>query len=242
MELATINSLLSVADNEIKLSLGSQRICEMEKSARINLITSEYYRCIAKLGYKPKDDTEVALEVGMLIEEILSYRWMREDQLKIIFIRAAKGEYSEGQVFYSIANFNQWVKKFYAELQRVEAKLIETSKKEDQKPIPTDDELKSQACKAANDYADSIAKAKEQGKEYRFPYGGLHHLCRYLVKYNLFKPSRQVMLDMYEANKAQFSHLQGEDWKRMVYSDLYIKFVSDMADMGVRFNENFELE
>src|SRR5512135_658625 len=100
MELATINSLLSVADNEIKLSLGSQRICEMEKSARINLITSEYYRCVAKLGYKPKDDTEVALEVGMLIEEILSYRWMREDQLKIIFIRAAKGEYSEGQVFY----------------------------------------------------------------------------------------------------------------------------------------------
>ena len=166
---------------------------------------------------------------------------MKEDQLKIIFSRAVKGEFTDGQVFYSIANFHQWVKQFYAELQKVEKKLIEANVKAEEKPMPSDEQLKAEACKVANDYADTIAKYKAEGKEYRFPYGGLHHLCKYLIKFGLFNPSRQTMLDMYEANKASFSHLEGEDWKRMVYSDLYVKFVADMADMEVRFNDKFEL-
>lgn len=238
----SLSAGLTIAETEIKDSMGSTLISHMDRKERIKLISEEYFKCINKLGQKNKEEIDSVTEINFLSEEIASYKWLKDSHLKLIFNRAAKGEFSEGNVFFTIANFNQWVKKFYAELQKVEKKLIETKVKEESKPMPSDEELKRQACQSANDYADSIAKAKEEGKEYKFPYGGLHHLCRFLIKFELFHPSRQTMLDMYEANKVQFSHLQGEDWKRMVYSDLYIKFVSDMADFGVRFNDKFELE
>lgn len=222
-------------DQEIFKANHTRFLSELTPNERFKLLQGEWIKCQAKLGYKPKDEAEIMFETQMLFEEVGSYKWMREDHVKIIFARAVKGDWNEGEkVFYSIASFNQWAKKFYNESQRVEAIAIEALRKEEVKPVPTDDELKLQCIETINDYVKIVLDSRKKGTEYQFPFGGLHHLFNIAQKFgiiNLTKEEKLSLLDEINPKLPQDARIQ------MAKGQAYKNFILELADLDVLLDQ-----
>lgn len=230
----------TLQEKEIYSAMFTPKIQEFDSKALFSICKNEYIKCVAKLGYKPKDESEIIFEVQLLMEEIKSYKWMTEIQLKIIFDKAIKGEFSDGQVFYSIANFHQWVKKFYQEVQRVEMVAIEASRKEETKEIPTKEQLKQQAILTINNYIDQIKKAKEKGKEYIFPFGGLHVLYDYANEFGFIKLTNEQKNE-YISKASGNSNLPFETIVHMAKGQAYKDYVLSMVDFGLILDNDGKL-
>ncbi|MEK0423065.1 MAG: hypothetical protein RLZ95_975 [Bacteroidota bacterium] len=227
----------TLQEKEVYNAMYTAKLQELDSKALFLLCKSEYIKCVAKLGYKPKDEQEIMFEVQLLMEETKSYKWLTENQLILIFNRAIKGEFSEGQVFYSIANFNQWVKKFYQEIQRVEMKAIEASRKEEINPIPSDDQLKQQCILTINSYVESVLKAKEKGKEYVFPFGGLHHLYDLASRFGIINLTKERKIEL--MNELS-TNLPQEAKVEIAKGQAYKEFILSLADMDFRLDKNGE--
>jgi len=212
----------------------SRKLSEFDSNGLKNLLTSEYLKFNLKSGREPKKEDEAVFEITLFREEILEYKWMTEEQLKLIFAKALKGEFGDEVIYFSIANFHKWAKKFYQEIQRVELKAIEAERKEETKPMPTDDELKAHAIQTINDYVHSVKKYRDRAREYQFPFGGLHHLFDYAQKFgiiNLTKEQKLKLLDEINPKLPQEARVQ------MAKGQAYKNFIYELVDLDTHLNE-----
>lgn len=247
------NSLTLLQSEENKLSpLHIEILKAQEKSKlkvylpeqRLSLAGKIYLIAKTKLGLNAYDKAQESLTISALSDDLANLGTFTEDEVLIALKMGLNGEFlgkDQTQVFFSSSQFMVWMKSYLRHRQDAIGEANRHIKKTSEYKMPTDEELKAQAIKSANDYADSIAKAMAEKKEYKFPYGGLFILCKYLVKFELFKPAKDKMIAMKEQNMYKYPKFTEQDWERMVYADLYIEFVTNMAEMGVRFNENGEL-
>lgn len=213
----------------------TRKLSEIDSNALKNLLTSEYLKFNLKSGREPKKEDEAMFEITLFRDEVLEYRWMTEDHLKIIFAKALKGEFGDEIIYFSIANFHKWAKKYYQEIQRVEMIVIESIRKEETNPIPTDEELKQMAIKGINDYCDLVLKAREKGKEYVFPFGGLHHLYDVASKFGIINLTKEEKLKLINEINPK---LDDETKKQMAKGQAYRQFIYDLVDFGGRIDSS----
>lgn len=218
----------------------TRKLIDFDSNGLKNLITSEYLKFNLKSGREPKKEDEAILEITLFREEILEYKWMTEDQLKLIFSKALKGEFGDDIIYFSIANFHKWAKKFYQEVQRVEMVAIEASRKEETKEMPTKDQLKQQAILTINNYIDQIKKAKEKGKEYIFPFGGLHVLYDYANEFGFIKLTNEQKNE-YISKASGNSNLPFETIVHMAKGQAYKDYVLSMVDFGLILDNDGKL-
>lgn len=212
----------------------SRKLLEFDSNELKILLTCEYLKFNLKAGREPKNEDETMFEINLFREEILEYKWMTEEQLKLIFAKALKGEFGDDVIYFSIANFHKWAKKFYQEIQRVEMKAIEAERKEETKPMPSDEELKANAIQTINDYVHSVKKYKDRGREYVFPFGGLHHLFDYAQKFGIINMTKEEKLEI--LNKIG-PKLPQEARVQMAKGQAYINFIYQLVDLDTELNE-----
>lgn len=237
----TNRNILSVFERNIADSFKTPYLKDFDSKRLNSLCVSTYTTCLAKLGQKPKDEAEIVFESKLLANQILKFSWMTEMQLNLIIDNAIMGEYLEQgqtQVFYNIANFSQWAKKFYYELQKVEKKLIESNQKEETKPIPSDEQMKQDCINTINDYVSSVIKAREQGKEYLFPFGGLHWLYDIADGFGIINFSKERKKQILEMIKKTNQNLPIEAIIPMAKGQAYKMFIWDLADMDLKLDKN----
>lgn len=237
MELIKHNSM-GVSDRIIHEASFSQKLSEFDSNGLKNLLTSEYLKFNLKSGREPKKEDEAVFEITLFREEILEYKWMTEEQLKLIFSKALKGEFGDEIIYFSIANFHKWAKKFYQEIQRVEMIAIEASRKEEVKPIPNDEELKKLSIEAINNYVDCVVDAKQKGKEYFFPFGGLHHLYDLASKFGIINLTKERKIEL--MNELS-NNLPQETKVEMAKGQAYKEFILSLAEFDSRIDENGEV-
>jgi len=238
---------LSPLSKEIIAAQEKTQIRFYQPSQRTILASKIYFTAKAKLGLNDTDKAQETMVITLLSEDLAQLGTFTEPEVLIALRMGLNGDFlgkNDTQVFFNSSNFMIWMKSYLRFRQEAYAELNRNAFKfnvEPKKPEPSELELKKQAITCANDYADSVKKGIDSGREYVFPYGGLNVLCKYLVQFGLYKPDRDKMYQMLERNRYKFPHFEEDDLKRMVYSDLYIEFVRNMAEMEVRFNDNFEL-
>lgn len=249
------NSLIPLQSEVNRLSPLHQEIIKAQEKTKLKVYLPEQRHILAgkiymiaktKLGLNAYDKEQESLTIAALSDDLANLGTFTEDEVLIALKMGLNGEFlakDQTQVFFNSSQFMIWMKSYLRHRQDAIGEANRHLKKSTQVEYqkPSDEELKLQAIKSANDYADSIAKAMAEKKEYKFPYGGLYILCKYLVKFELFKPVKEKMIAMKEQNAYKYPKFTEEDWERMVYADLYIEFVTNMAEMGVRFNKNGEL-
>ena len=218
----------------------TNKLSNLDSNELKSLLANEYSKFNLKTGREQKNKEEVILELQLLIEELSDYKWMTQDQLKLIFAKALKGEFGDEVIYFSIANFHKWAKRFYQEVQRVEMKAIEASRKEETKEIPTKEQLLQQAILTANNYVDQIKKAKEQNREYLFPFGGLHILYDYLSEFGIIKLTIDQKKD-YIAKASTNDKLPLEAIQQMAKGQAYKDFIYNLVDFDLKISETGEL-
>lgn len=239
-QLAKLDLKLSLSDDKIYKASFSKKLKEFDSNERFNLLMYEYLKFGAKIGHKPKDEAEITFDVNLLEEEVQKFQWMTEDQLKLIFSKALEKHFGDEVIYFSVANFFQWAKKFYQEAQRVEMIAIEASRKVETKEVPTREQLLQQAILTANNYVDQIKKAKEQNREYLFPFGGLHILYDYLSEFGIIKLTIDQKKD-YIAKASTNDKLPLEAIQQMAKGQAYKDFIYNLVDFDLKISETGEL-
>ena len=178
-----------------KFTNADLEIIEASKLPIIKTINDEYLITLAtkvlsmakfKLGLNALSAQEEQANVLMLLQDIKDFPAYTEQDILIATKRGLNGDYlkeSESQVFFNSSNFVRWLKYYKLDKQHVIGMIQNTYVEQPPLPVPTDQELRQQAVDVLNDYVDTIKK----NPDYRFPYGGLHHLYDIARKFGIIE-------------------------------------------------------
>ena len=216
-----------------KFTKADLEIIEASKMPLIKTINDEHLITLAtkvlslakfKLGLNGISAQDEQANVLMLLQDIKEFPAYTEQDVLIATKRGLNGDYlkeSESGVFFNSSNFVRWLKFYNMDKRQVIGMIQNTYVEQPPLPVPSDDELRKQAVDVLNDYINTI----KNNPQYKFAYGGLHHL------YDI-------------ARKFEIIHLNASEkeqiWKRlnhvtemsiritMAKSDSYIYFIHKM--------------
>lgn len=104
---------------------------------------------------------------------------------------------------------------------------------------PTDNELRNQAIATVNNYADQIAKSKEDKKEFTWIAGGLSELYKILVKFNIQTISKEEMLEIWRKSE---NIKDDEERKNHCRMQSYVLLANQLADFEARINQEGKIK
>lgn len=106
-------------------------------------------------------------------------------------------------------------------------------------PPPSDEYLRNQAIKLINDYADQIAKCKENKKQFTWIAGGLNELYKSLVKFQIQTITKEEMLEIWRKSEGIKDE---EERKNHCRSQSYILLANQLADFDARIDQDGKIK
>ena len=215
------------------------------KEQKVDLASKVWLYVKAKLSLRSENDAEDATNIMLITEDLNQFDSLTDAEIMLGLQMGLNGQFlsnRETNVFWNSSNFVLWIKKFVEYRSLKFAEISKQIKVEEAKPIPDESELKQQAIKSANDYADIICRYQEAGKEYIFPYGGLSHLYDYLDKFQIIRISIEQKQKYYQKSVRENPKLPHEVVVTFAKAEAYKDFIYSMVEMDLRLNQNGELE
>jgi hypothetical protein len=226
----TIHSTSAIGHKFTKADL---EIIEASKLPLIKTISDEHLITLAtkvlslakfKLGLNGISAADEQANVLMLLQDIKDFPAYTEQDVLIATKRGLNGDYlkeSETNVFFNSSNFVRWLKFYSMDKRQVIGMIQKTYVEQPPLPVPSDDQLRKQVIETLNDYIDTIKK----NPDYKFPYGGLHHLYDIAKKFGII----QVEPEAKEKIWNRLNHISDMSIKiTMAKSDSYIYFIHKM--------------
>jgi hypothetical protein len=212
-----------------KFTKADLEIIEASKMPLIKTINDEHLITLAtkvlslakfKLGLNGISASDEQANVLMLLQDIKEFPAYTEQDVLIATKRGLNGDYlkeSESSVFFNSSNFVRWLKFYSMDKRQVIGMIQNTYVEQPPLPVPSDDELRKQAVDVLNDYIDTI----KNNPQYKFAYGGLHHL------YDIARKFEIIFLNAEEKEKI---------WKRLNHvTDMSIRITMAKSDSYVYF-------
>lgn len=212
-----------------KYTKADLEIIEASKLPLIKTINDEHLITLAtkvlslakfKLGLNGISASDEQANVLMLLQDIKEFPAYTEQDVLIATKRGLNGDYlkeSETGVFFNSSNFVRWLKFYNMDKRQVIGMIQNTYVEQPPLPVPSDDEFRKQAVDVLNDYIDTIKK----NPQYKFAYGGLHHL------YDIARKFEIIFLNGDEKEKI---------WKRLNHvTDMSIRITMAKSDSYVYY-------
>lgn len=133
------------------------------------------------------------------------------------------------------------IMKAYIEFARQELKNV-SKEVEEEKPAPSQEEIKAMVIKSANMYISEMIRCKEAKIEMNWIAGGLFHLYDYLEEFQIWSCPAGIRDEI--RNKVNPNWKQNPKEKVFVANckaEAYKRFIADLVEMEMSLNENGEI-
>lgn len=243
--LSAQKTLANLTEKESQIVEASQKtkIKYYTDDQRIQLASRVFMIVKSKLGLRDWPETEQKAEILILSDDIKTFGGMSGEEVILAVKAGLAGDFlpsGQTQVFYNSSNFTIWLKKYNEAKQPIMSKIVNGPQIEE-KTMPTIEERKKNAIDTANFYAERYAEAIEKQKDYLIPYGGIWALYDELDFFKIINIDKKAKKDLLAKIQEKNPSLPIDVHITMAKSDLYIDFVSNMAKMDLRLDQNGEL-